>query len=574
MSDFQLIIGRTEPLCSLPAITDPVWSPAVDSTSVDPIRVMFEHMLAGMARLETRMDEYDRRLPACHTPRPEPKPLDDRPRSHPLDAAAFAQPLSAVSITVPQQSSSGACTSRPDGFHPNPNYASDDPQPRFGNQLSSWDLPPSSRPQPTSWDLPPASRQQHTSQWGQPPSSHNPTALEPWGNRFPDLRVPTGHPSWEPAGHRHQASLPAVEYHSWVHQQSPLLPVLDQPSPPFTAVSVATAPFMDINEGFRPNPRGASGSRRTGPAERLIQQELQSTWDLPPASRPHSAWDNWGSRLSEPHIYSGGSSWDPPGQRQPARMDEYDRRPSSSRLPNLPEPDPPYTLANHRPMDVNVPHIPPFSAISYATPSYIDPYSQPQYYTDPYTDPYYENNIGVSPAVVHNVVVHVPKEPALIQVQENIVSERSTSSAEEVVSGELYNLPENGDLPAIQDENVHVSKNVVEARDEVEPVIENPTIIDEAPKKSYAPIAMHLKVTTATLSRFPASVFVPFLEGKKVFVPFIDMSSTARIEPHSVNVYGNIEGSRSIIRWAFDPGGVISPKLLFRTLFVVSWFPP
>ncbi|XP_041995986.1 la protein 1-like [Salvia splendens] len=76
-----------------------------------------------------------------------------------------------------------------------------------------------------------------------------------------------------------------------------------------------------------------------------------------------------------------------------------------------------------------------------------------------------------------------------------------------------------------------------------------------------------------TLIEF-SSAFVTFLEGKKVFVPFIDMSSTAGIEPHSVNVYGNIEGSRSIIRWAFDPGGVISPKLLFRTLFVVSWFPP
>ncbi|KAG6436265.1 hypothetical protein SASPL_101151 [Salvia splendens] len=446
-------VGRTDPMCSLPTITDPIISPAAESPPLEPIRTILEHLVASVARVEARMDEYEHRPPpTLPPPRPEPKPPHNRPRSHPLDAATFAQPLSVVSVAVPQQSSSGAWTS--------------DPWPGFGNHLSSGDLPPSSRPQPTSWDLPPASRQQHTSQWGQPPSSHNPTALEPWGNRFPDLHVPTGHPSWEPAGHRHQASLPAAEYHSWVHQQLPPQPVLDQPSPPFSAVSVATAPFIDINEGFRPNPSGASGSRRTGPADRLIQQELQSMWDLPPASRPHSAWDKWENRFSEPYVYSGGSSWDPPGQRQPACMDEYDRRPSSSRLPNQPEPDPPYTRVNHRPMDVNVPHIPPFSAISSATPSYIDPYSQPQYYTDPYTDPYYEN----------------------------IVSERSTSSAEEVVSGELYNLPENGDLPAIQEENVHVSKNVVEARDEAEPVIENPTIIDEAPKKSYAPIARHLKV--------------------------------------------------------------------------------
>ncbi|KAL1541652.1 hypothetical protein AAHA92_25848 [Salvia divinorum] len=41
-----------------------------------------------------------------------------------------------------------------------------------------------------------------------------------------------------------------------------------------------------------------------------------------------------------------------------------------------------------------------------------------------------------------------------------------------------------------------------------------------------------------------------------------------------VNFYGVDEGRRSTILCAFDPGGDTSPKLLFSTIFVASWFSP
>ncbi|XP_041995745.1 uncharacterized protein LOC121745867 [Salvia splendens] len=70
-SRYRVGVGRTNTMCSLPsiaelpAVTDPVLSPAVESPSIaprtDPIRVLFEQMMAGLARVETRMDDYVRR---------------------------------------------------------------------------------------------------------------------------------------------------------------------------------------------------------------------------------------------------------------------------------------------------------------------------------------------------------------------------------------------------------------------------------------------------------------------------------------------------------------------------------
>ncbi|KAL1540958.1 myosin ATPase [Salvia divinorum] len=112
----------------------------------------------------------------------------------------------------------------------------------------------------------------------------------------------------------------------------------------------------------------------------------------------------------------------------------------------------------------------------------------------------YVNNVGVSPALVPDVVVPVPEEPVPIPVQENHVSEQSTPSAEEAVSGEVYNPPENGDMPVTEEEEVPVPEVVDEVEDNTEPVVETPAKIDEAPKKSYASIVMHLKATAATFS--------------------------------------------------------------------------
>lgn len=72
-------------------------------------------------------------------------------------------------------------------------------------------------------------------------------------------------------------------------------------------------------------------------------------------------------------------------------------------------------------------------------------------------------------------------------VQENHISEQSTPSTEEAISGEVYNPPENGDVP-IAEEEVPVAEVVDEVQDEAELVVESHTKIDEVPKKSYASI--------------------------------------------------------------------------------------
>ncbi|XP_042032567.1 uncharacterized protein LOC121779318 isoform X1 [Salvia splendens] len=92
MSDFHVGVGRTD---SLPSISDP-------ASSLDPIKVMIEHILARMARLQTRMDEYDRRQSSRHTLQPDPEPPHSRGHSRPLEGPLlFTQPFAAVSVTTP-----------------------------------------------------------------------------------------------------------------------------------------------------------------------------------------------------------------------------------------------------------------------------------------------------------------------------------------------------------------------------------------------------------------------------------------------------------------------------------------
>ncbi|XP_042041500.1 nuclear transport factor 2-like [Salvia splendens] len=101
----------------------------------------------------------------------------------------------------------------------------------------------------------------------------------------------------------------------------------------------------------------------------------------------------------------------------------------------------------------------------------------------------YVNNVAVTPVLVPGVVVPVPEEPVPIPVQENHVSEQSTLSVEEAVSGEVY-PPENGDVPVTgeEKEEVPVPEVVDEAWGNAQTVVEAPAKIDEAPKKSYASI--------------------------------------------------------------------------------------
>ncbi|KAG6416624.1 hypothetical protein SASPL_124057 [Salvia splendens] len=92
MSDFHVGVGRTD---SLPSISDP-------ASSLDPIKVMIEHILVRMARLQTRMDEYDRRQSSRHTLQPDPEPPHSRGHSRPLEGPLlFTQPFAAVSVTTP-----------------------------------------------------------------------------------------------------------------------------------------------------------------------------------------------------------------------------------------------------------------------------------------------------------------------------------------------------------------------------------------------------------------------------------------------------------------------------------------
>ncbi|KAL9171600.1 hypothetical protein ABFS82_04G220200 [Erythranthe guttata] len=116
----------------------------------------------------------------------------------------------------------------------------------------------------------------------------------------------------------------------------------------------------------------------------------------------------------------------------------------------------------------------------------------------------YVDVVNVNPALVNDVLVPAPApaEPLLAvaePIQENHVSERSTPSAEEAISGEVINPPENGDVP-IAEEEVPVAEVVDEVQDDREIIVESSAKIEELPKKSYAFIVKHLKESGVILS--------------------------------------------------------------------------
>ncbi|KAK6785946.1 hypothetical protein RDI58_014471 [Solanum bulbocastanum] len=101
-----------------------------------------------------------------------------------------------------------------------------------------------------------------------------------------------------------------------------------------------------------------------------------------------------------------------------------------------------------------------------------------------------------------DVVAPVTPELASPPVQQNHISEQSTLSVEEANEGEVYNPPENGDVPV--EEEVPVAEFVDEMQDDSQIVVESNIKIEDVPKKSYASIVMHLKGSAASFSSPPA----------------------------------------------------------------------
>ncbi|CDP03910.1 unnamed protein product [Coffea canephora] len=111
------------------------------------------------------------------------------------------------------------------------------------------------------------------------------------------------------------------------------------------------------------------------------------------------------------------------------------------------------------------------------------------------------NQQDANQGVANEVVAPVTPEqdPPPPAVQENHVSEQSTSSAEEISGGEVYNPPENGEIPNAEEE-VPVAEVLDEVQDEMQIVVESNTKIEEVPKKSYASIVMDLKESAVAFS--------------------------------------------------------------------------
>ncbi|GER31397.1 nuclear transport factor 2 family protein [Striga asiatica] len=103
----------------------------------------------------------------------------------------------------------------------------------------------------------------------------------------------------------------------------------------------------------------------------------------------------------------------------------------------------------------------------------------------------YVDSPHVNLALVTDVVQPVTDEQAVADtVDESHVSEQSTPSTEEAITGEVYNPPENCEALVEQevvDEEVPVAEVVDEVQDDIQ-VVESSAKIEELPKKSYASI--------------------------------------------------------------------------------------
>ncbi|CAN4102105.1 unnamed protein product [Withania somnifera] len=120
-------------------------------------------------------------------------------------------------------------------------------------------------------------------------------------------------------------------------------------------------------------------------------------------------------------------------------------------------------------------------------------------------------------------------------VQQIHISEQSTPSVEEANEGEVYNPPENVDVPV--EEEVPVAEVVDEMPDDSQMVVESNTKSDDAPKKSYASIVMHLKGSAASFSPPPApAIQKPMGKGvRQVNQPPITATDRAASSSNSVD---------------------------------------
>ncbi|GAA0152002.1 RNA metabolism protein [Lithospermum erythrorhizon] len=115
----------------------------------------------------------------------------------------------------------------------------------------------------------------------------------------------------------------------------------------------------------------------------------------------------------------------------------------------------------------------------------------------------YVDNSTMPPAnhaLANEAVAPVTPETNLPPVVENHTSEQSTPSAEDSSGGEVYNPPENGDVPVVVEEEVPVAEVVNEVQDDSNMVLESSANIGETPKKSFASIVKDLKGTAAVFS--------------------------------------------------------------------------
>ncbi|XP_030934743.1 nuclear transport factor 2 [Quercus lobata] len=106
-----------------------------------------------------------------------------------------------------------------------------------------------------------------------------------------------------------------------------------------------------------------------------------------------------------------------------------------------------------------------------------------------------------SQSFVNDVEVPLTPDPEPTPVEENHVSE-TAAELSEVVDGEVYNPPENGQA-SIEEEEVPVSEVVDEVSDEWQMVAESNSKTEEVPKKSYAYIVKVMKESPAAPTYAP-----------------------------------------------------------------------
>ncbi|KAL1564357.1 hypothetical protein AAHA92_06709 [Salvia divinorum] len=162
MTTFYSGVGRTEAIVTTTLssfVTDTVVSQLPETPPLDPIKTMFEHLVASMARFESRMDDFERR-PASTRPsiRPKPNPPYGLFSGRSVDVTIpYAPPASAVTISVPPLTSGSMHLGFQDGYRQTMTiplgFGYQQPQPRalLSRAPSSWELPQHAR-QLSTWE--------------------------------------------------------------------------------------------------------------------------------------------------------------------------------------------------------------------------------------------------------------------------------------------------------------------------------------------------------------------------------------------------------------------------------------